>query len=445
VTDVAVNTLRIRGPHARRLAAVAARALPAALDRALADVPDAKVPSIHVLLDLDVAQYDDATLATLWADAIRAEVLAAEPARRSATEPPTPPPIPRPAEPAGPDAVLVEARRWLAAPNHSESAVPAALLRLGDPETARAVAAALDPHEWSRLLGSLSSALAPSPHHDVDPPGRPDPDPAPGAPAAPAAPLSAERTSSGPGQPTSHAPLLLPSAEELAWPTRHTSPLLPPAEQTGPLPAMPEPPAALGPLLPSGGPMDPAPVALELLAALDELMPPGSVVIDPAMVTRAAGLVLLYPWLTEHCRRAERLHPRLDPLDIREAALAALVAPHDLDLADDLLVGFLAGRPDLVPRRDRTRVPLAHEREVQESAAEVLASYVSLLPGFKNSSAQFIRENWIARRGVLDLDRDPALLTAATHPLDVVLLRLPYPVGLLKTPWSPPLSVRFRP
>ena len=389
-----------------RLAAVAARALPAALDRALADIPDAEVSSVRVLLDLDVSQYDDATLATLWADAIRAEVLAAEPARRSATRPPpTPTTISRRAEPAGPDAVLVEARRRLAAPDGTECAVPAALLRLGDPETACAVATALGPHEWPQLLRSLSGALAPSPHHGVGLQARPGPDPAPGAHAAPAAPLSVEGTASGPGRPTGH-----------------TAPLLPSAEEPGPPPAV-----------------------LQLLATLGELMPPGSVVIDPATVTRAAGLVLLYPWLTEHCRRAERLHPRLDPLDVREAALAALVAPDDPDLAGDLLVGFLAGRPDLVPRRDRTRVPLAHEVEVQESAAEVLASYVSLLPGFKASSAQFIRENWIARLGVLDLDRDPALLTAATHPLDVVLPRLPYPVGLLKTPWSPPLSVRFRP
>ena len=283
--------------------------------------------------------------------------------------------------------------------------MPAALLRLGDPETARAVATVLGPHEWSRLLSSLSSALAPSPHHEVGLQARPGPNPAPGARAAPAAPWSVEGTAPGTGRPTGH-----------------TAPLLPSAEESGRQRA-----------------------TLELLAALDDLMPPGSVVIDPAAVTRAAGLVLLYPWLPEHCRRTERLHPRLDPLDVREAALAALVAPDDPDLADDVLIGFLAGRADLVTRRDRTRVPLAHEGEVRESAAEVLASYVSLLPGFENSSAQFIRENWIARRGVLDLDRDPALLTAATHPLDVVLPRLPYPIGLLKLPWSPSLSVRFRP
>jgi len=406
VTDVAIDTLRIRGPDARRLAAIAARVLPAALDRALADVPDVTVPSVHVVLDLDVSRYDDATLATLWADAIRAEVLAARPARRSAAKPPVPPPVPGPAEPADPDAVLVEARRRLAAPHETRYAMPAALLRLGDPETARAVATALGPRQWSRLLRSLSSALAPWPRREAGLPIRPGPDSAPRAQVAPAAPPAAAGAAPGPGRPAAHTAPPRPPAAESDW-QRDT---------------------------------------LELLAVLDELTPPGSAVIDPAMVTRAAGLVLLYPWLGEHCRRAERLHPRLDPLDVREAALAALAAPDDPDLADDVLVGFLAGRADLVSRPDqRTMVPLAYEGEVRESAAEVLTSYVSLLPGFANSSAQFIRDNWIVRLGALDIERDPALLTAATRPLDVALSRLPYPVGLLKLPWSPPLSVRFRP
>jgi hypothetical protein len=405
VTDVAIDTLRIRGPHARRLAAVAAHALPAALDRVLAGVPDVEVSSVHVMLDVNVSEYDDATLATLWADAIRATVLAGMPTQRSAVRPPRSPPISIPAGPAGPGAVLVEARRWLAAPNGAECAVPTALLRLGDPETARAVATALGPHEWSRLLRSLSAVLAPSPHSEVGLQATPGPRPMPDAPAALSASSSVEGAASGPDRPAGPA-----------------APLPPPADDLGRQRA-----------------------TLELLAAFDELMPPESAVIDPATMTRAAGLVLLYPWLPEHCRRAERLHPRLDPLDVREAALATLAAPCDPDLADDLLVGFLAGRAELVSRHHRTRVPLTYEAEVQESAADVLASYVSLLPGFENSSAQFIRENWIARLGTLDPGREPALLTAASHPLDVVLPRLPYPVGLFKLPWSPPLSVRFRP
>ncbi|WP_344254195.1 hypothetical protein, partial [Actinoplanes campanulatus] len=76
MTDVAVGTLRIRGPHAGRLARVAARMLPAALDRALADVDDVVVDRVEVRLAVDVDGCDDETLAVLWADAIRARVLA---------------------------------------------------------------------------------------------------------------------------------------------------------------------------------------------------------------------------------------------------------------------------------------------------------------------------------------------------------------------------------
>ena len=49
------------------------------------------------------------------------------------------------------------------------------------------------------------------------------------------------------------------------------------------------------------------------------------------------------------------------------------------------------------------------------------------------------------RAGVLDREREPARLTAATHPLDVVLARVPYPLELFALPWCPMLTVRFLP
>lgn len=90
-------------------------------------------------------------------------------------------------------------------------------------------------------------------------------------------------------------------------------------------------------------------------------------------------------------------------------------------------------------------MPLPRQAEVAESAVHVLASFAALLPGFERSSPAYVRGSWITRLGVVDRDRDPVLLTAATRPLDVVLTQLPYPVGLIKLPWSPPLTVRFRP
>jgi hypothetical protein len=161
-------------------------------------------------------------------------------------------------------------------------------------------------------------------------------------------------------------------------------------------------------------------------------------------LTRAAGLVLVYPWLADHCRRAMALHPTLDQVDVRETALAAVVSGDDPSLVDDPVIRLLAGRTTPAGGADHERMPLAHSDEVVESARGVLAAFAAMLPGFQRSSAEFVRDSWVARLGLLDLDRDPPLLIAVTHPLDVVLPRLPYPVGLVKLPWSPPLSVRFR-
>jgi hypothetical protein len=129
---------------------------------------------------------------------------------------------------------------------------------------------------------------------------------------------------------------------------------------------------------------------------------------------------------------------------VREAALAAVVDPDDPTFADDPLVRLLAGYHAGHEVEPRVRTPLSGAREIAESAGGVLAGFTALLPGFERSSEAFVRASWVARAGLLDTDRDPVLLTAATHPLDVLLPRLPYPVGLLKLPWSAPVSVRFR-
>jgi hypothetical protein len=183
---------------------------------------------------------------------------------------------------------------------------------------------------------------------------------------------------------------------------------------------------------------------LARLAAVAQVAPESGAPVVVADLTRAAGLVLLYPWLADHCRRAEALHPRLEPVDVREAALAAVVDPDDPSLVDDPLVRLLAGRPPAAGVESRARMPLSGAREVAESASGVLAGFAGLLPGFERSSEAFVRASWVVRAGLLDTDRDPVLLTAAAHPLDVLLPRLPYPVGLLKLPWSPPVTVRFR-
>ncbi|GGN36021.1 hypothetical protein FHR83_006290 [Actinoplanes campanulatus] len=402
MTDVAVGILRIRGPHAGRLARVAARMLPAALDRALADVDDVVVDRVEVRLAVDIDGCDDETLAVLWADAIRARVLAAGDGRtRRPVTPVTPAAEHAPLPVTGAPTVLAAARAWLAAAaaadpaagraggHRGADALPRALLTLSDAAVARAVAAAAGPPEWVALMTRLGSALG-------VPPATDGPSPADGG----------------------HPPAPTPVAPLPSGPTSAPTPDDRPRRETE---------------------------VLAAVAGLADLAAPHATAVDLATVTRAAGLVLLYPWLAEHCRRAEGLHPELDPLDVREAALAAVVDPDDRTLADDPLVRLLAGRPAPICAGPRRRHPPAHAPEVAQSALGVLASFTALIPGFERSTPAFIRGAWIARRGLVDTDRDPVLLLAATHPLDVVFPRLPYPVGLLRLPWSRPLSVRFRP
>lgn len=406
MTDIAVDTLRLRGTAARRLTTVAATTLPRALDRALADLDDVEIDRVTVLLELDVDDYDDEALAVLWADAIRAKVLQLVPPGRP--RPPTRrsagPPGDGPATPSLDDVVAV-AHTWLSAEwPGGRRAVPAPIVRaLAEPEVAMAVRARMPAKRWSSLIHRLADALH-------DPPGSPA------------------------GQTEAQAPgVITPTASQPSGTRSRADEDLPPdAVRSG------------------GSTTEPDDVETHDQAVLVRLAALADVVADSVQdvsadaMTQAAGLALVYPWLSDHCRRAEALHPGLEPVDVREAALAAVLSDDDPTLPDDPLVRFLAGRGEQVGAPDHHRALLAHSDEVADSARAVLASFAALLPGFERSTPGFVRDAWIVRVGLLDLDHDPALLTPATHPLDVVLPRLPFPVGLVKLPWSPPLSVRFR-
>ena len=404
MTDVAVDVLRLRGPGAQRLARVAATTLPAALDRALADVGDVRLDHVRVTLDLSVDDYDDETLAWLWADAIRTQVLAGGRGGLVVAEAGVDA-APSPTAPSGRSTldVVAAARRWVAASEPGPVDVPAAVLALADPQSAAEARARMSEPEWLAVIAVLTSALA-----SQTVPGREPPWP----------------------DVWSVPPMLRAPGTDASVPDADPAESLPGRRETPP---------------PTGstGPHHEAEV-LARLAAVAQVAPESGAPVALADLTRAAGLVLLYPWLADHCRRAEALHPALDPVDVREAALAAVADPDDPTLADDPLVRILAGRPLSHDVGPRVRMPLSGAREIAGSAGGVLAGFAALLPGFERSSEAFVRASWVARAGLLDTDRDPVLLTAATHPLDVLLPRLPYPVGLLKLPWSPPVAVRFR-
>src|SRR6478735_4558800 len=152
MTDVVVDTLRLRGAHGRRLARVAARALPAALDRALADVGDLDVASVQVVLDLDPEQYDDETLAVLWADLVRAELVARRSTPTAARTPDAGVEAATPTTRGAQMDLVAVARGWLSLPPEARGSVPATLLSLGDPDLAVHVAARLGAAEWGRLV-----------------------------------------------------------------------------------------------------------------------------------------------------------------------------------------------------------------------------------------------------------------------------------------------------
>ena len=409
MTDVAVDRVRIRGPHARRLTRVAAAALPAALERALAKVDDVVVERLTVVLDVDPDQLDDETLALLWADAILAAVLkehgsvgpAARPRERGAASS-------RPEPPRTYGACSLPARAVFAEPEDDAARLlPAELLLLRDPTTARRVAAALGEGEWTRLVTALERLLPPG----TLPRGWPN----------------MRRRRRGPRRIRRPQPGVAGRAPDRTGPADDQ-----PGVGAGTMPSA-------TPLRPDSPPTG----VYAALGSLAELRENGTEPLDLRAVTAVAGLVLFYPWLADHCRRAVELHPRLDPVDVREAALAAVAG--EKGYADDPLVRLLAGRPDPLVGSSRLRVGLPYEDEVAESAEGVIRSFAALLPGFERSSPEFVRQAWLVRLGVIDLDRSPALLTAATHPLDVALSLLPYPRGLTKLPWMPPLSMRFRP
>ncbi len=416
MTDVMIRSLRVRGGEPLAFARAAARALPSALDRSLADIADVELDSLRVQLNVDPADVDEATLAMLWAQAIRAALLdAGAHVRRAGPDslgdgqaggPAASPLAAPPAATVLADA-LAGARAWLATPK-PRPPVPATALRLmalvrgAGPIEAEFVAVA------QRLAVELMTAVR------------------------------AHNSGLAAGTTEAHAASV---AEDPSWPDTNPQP----QAEGSPVPTVPgeKRPSEGGEsgVGPFGGPALPGePAALALAEALASLAAEHGAAIDPARVTRAAGVVLLYPWLADLARAATDLHPNRDPAAVRAQAFALLAEPTNPDPADPLLA-FLAGWEPTVGKLP----PLEHTDQVMAAADDVLTSFARLLPGFAASSPQFVRQEWILRAGVLDEEREPARLVAAIHPLDVVLARLPYPLELFALPWSPMLTVRFVP
>ena len=157
------------------------------------------------------------------------------------------------------------------------------------------------------------------------------------------------------------------------------------------------------------------------------------------LTTIAGGLVLLYPWLEVFLDDVVGRLPDRSPIDGRRSALAAIVAGDLAALASDPLVRILAGDgvdrpPDPVPVADSTTLA---------GAEVVLRRFARTLPGFGDSSAEYLRSSLVLRVGAIDHLDGEWLLRLEPGPLDVLLEQLPYPLGIFRLPWTDPILVQW--
>lgn len=137
------------------------------------------------------------------------------------------------------------------------------------------------------------------------------------------------------------------------------------------------------------------------------------------------GLVLLQPWLESY------LDPEAVPDDAaRVAALVELAGPTSPELALDPLVRVLAGAP-LDDELADAELPL------ELDAAAVLERFAAALPGFGASSPRFLRVHFVAR-GALVAPVGDRLVRVVLEPLplDPLLELLPYPLAPFRLPWT---------
>ena len=166
-----------------------------------------------------------------------------------------------------------------------------------------------------------------------------------------------------------------------------------------------------------------------------------------AWLTRFGGLVFLYPWLAGHLEAdlpVAAAPPGLDPeAGARLWALAALADPEPAPAAVlDPLVRALAGDD---PGRElggwRPEPP--EELAALAAAADaLLRRFAAALPGFEGSSPGYLRREFLVRDGLLERATTEGLaVRLEPAPLDLALERLSYPL----LPFSLPWTVAFEP
>lgn len=163
--------------------------------------------------------------------------------------------------------------------------------------------------------------------------------------------------------------------------------------------------------------------------------------VESAWWTRAGGLVLLYPWVADLLADdvpvgAELAH--------RTWSLAAVISPEEetLRLADPLVRVLAGDDPALRP----PNLPPPENLERLRKAAEgVVRSFAGCLPGFEESTSEYLRRFVLERVGlVAALPEGGYGVRLEPMPLDAILSRLPYPLGPFRFAWTEQIAVELR-
>lgn len=410
---ITIERLRVRcrtadeqaaGSLTHRLAAIAQRLLPDALDARLGSSAGA-VGQLQVRFDFDPREYDDSTVAVLWADRIAGafertalpgdrpphEGAAGDPiavgGEPLATSPETPgrPEHELRSTPAG-DAARPDASPQL--PGRMNGAQPPAALVDGEARRSwlQRVASMGDLVLWDELLEVAEEVL--------------------GLPLSVLDPSSAAR---------------LISEHDSAWQAvRAATAALPSAE-------VPRTASDRREVVPPPRSADRA-VMEEARDAFAGAAPSRS---------RVGGIVLFYPWLRTALETAAQRFS-LDPAAARLAALVEL-SGEGRATGDPLLRVLAGAEPDLsVPEVD----PSGREW-LQEWAANLYGRLAETLPGFETSSRSYLLLELIERQGVVVATDVAVEIILAPRPLDLVLARYPYPRSSFRLPWTPPIRLTW--
>ena len=160
-----------------------------------------------------------------------------------------------------------------------------------------------------------------------------------------------------------------------------------------------------------------------------------------------AGMILLHPFLDGLCRAAELLDANgafTGPQSQQRAVLLLhFVATGREEVAEPDLVlpKLLCGMPldGLVPRQI---VPTETERFEAEA---LLGAAIAHWGALGDSSPAALRETFLERPGQLRRDGDDWRLTVEPRGVDMLLDRLPWTIGIVKTPFmARPLRVEWR-